>query len=41
MAKTLGAAVGALIVILLLATVAARITTHSDPVGQNASTVRR
>jgi Na+-translocating ferredoxin:NAD+ oxidoreductase RnfA subunit len=29
--KTLGAAIGAAIVILLLATVASRITSHSDP----------
>jgi hypothetical protein len=30
--KTIGAAIGAAIVILLLATVASRITSHPDPV---------
>jgi hypothetical protein len=35
--KTLGAAVGAAIVILLLATVASRLTSHSDPVTQESA----
>lgn len=35
--KTLGAAIGAAIVILLLATVASRITTHSEPVTQESA----
>lgn len=37
MFKTIGAAVGAAIVILLLATVASKLTTHSAPAGQEAS----
>jgi Na+-translocating ferredoxin:NAD+ oxidoreductase RnfA subunit len=38
--KTLGAAIGAAIVILILATVASRITSHTEPVTQE-SAVRR
>jgi hypothetical protein len=40
MLKTLGAAIGAAIVLLLLATMAARITWRSEPVTQE-SAVRR
>lgn len=37
MFKTIGAAVGAAVVILLLATVASKLTTHSGSTGQVAS----
>jgi hypothetical protein len=40
MFKTIGAAIGAAVVILLLATMASRITWHADPVTQQ-STVRQ
>jgi hypothetical protein len=40
MLKTIGAAIGAAVVILLLAVMAARITTHGDPMTQQSS-VRR
>jgi len=40
MLKTLGAAIGAAVVILLLAAMASRITSHTDPVTQQV-TVRQ
>ncbi|HEY2434743.1 MAG TPA: hypothetical protein VGI12_18875 [Vicinamibacterales bacterium] len=36
MLRTLGAAIGAAIVLLLLATVAARVTSHQEPATQEA-----
>ena len=37
MTKTIGAAVGAAIVILLLATMASQLTTHAEPVAQESA----
>ena len=40
MIKTIGAAIGAAIVILLLATVASKLTTHFEPGAQQSSLTR-
>lgn len=37
MFKTIGAAIGAAVVILLLATVASRLTSHPEPVPQESA----
>ena len=41
MFKTLGAAIGAAVVILLLATVASRLTSHAEPPASQESALRR